>query len=229
VIKEITLFSKQGTQHDDITLVILKWKHKIKNVSLGEVPSPDGRLKADMYADVVFRVGADEVPVVAVPNSAVIDSGTQQLVLVARGEGRFEPRPVKLGMRADGYVEVTEGLKAGEEVVVRANFLIDAESNLKAALESFGGQAAAARTHRGQGTIQAVDAQAGTVEIEHGPIETLKWPAMSMEFKVRDKAQLERLAKGQAVEFELSEQGAGEFVIERVAPGAPGGHAGHRG
>jgi Cu/Ag efflux protein CusF len=72
--------------------------------------------------------------------------------------------------------------------------------------------------------VQAVDAKSGTVEIEHGPIASLKWPAMSMEFKVRDKAQLARLAKGQAVEFEISEQGAGEFVIERIAPGAADAH-----
>jgi Cu(I)/Ag(I) efflux system membrane fusion protein len=77
--------------------------------------------------------------VLAVPESAVLDSGARQLVLVRRGEGLFEPRTVKLGMRADGYLEITEGLQAGEQVVVRANFLIDAESNLKAALETFGG------------------------------------------------------------------------------------------
>ena len=75
----------------------------------------------------------------AVPDSAVLDSGTRQVVLVQRGEGLFEPRSVKLGMRADGYVEVLDGVAAGDEVVVRANFLIDAESNLKAALETFGG------------------------------------------------------------------------------------------
>jgi hypothetical protein len=74
----------------------------------------------------------------AVPDSAVLDSGTRQIVLVRRGEGLFEPREVKLGARADGYVEVTDGVKAGEEVVVSANFLIDAESNLKAAIEGFG-------------------------------------------------------------------------------------------
>ena len=102
-----------------------------------ELPNPDGRLKADMYADVVFQAGADEAPVIAIPASAVIDSGTRQVVLVTRGEGRFEPRPVKLGRRGDGYVEVMEGLKEGEEVVTAATFLIDAESNLRAALKAF--------------------------------------------------------------------------------------------
>ena len=63
-----------------------------------------------MYADVVFQAGADEAPVIAVPASAIIDSGTRQVVLVAKGEGRFEPRPVKLGRRGDGYVEVLDGV-----------------------------------------------------------------------------------------------------------------------
>jgi Cu(I)/Ag(I) efflux system membrane fusion protein len=102
-----------------------------------EVPNPDGRLKVDMYADVVLHAGTDEPPVVAVPTSAVIDSGSRQVVLVAKGEGRFEPRPVKLGRRGDGYVEVLEGVASGEEVVTAATFLIDAESNLKAALQAF--------------------------------------------------------------------------------------------
>ncbi len=101
-----------------------------------EVPNPDGRLKIDMYADVVFQAG-DETPTIAVPASAVIDSGNRQVVLVAKGEGRFEPRPVKLGRRGDGYIEVMEGIAQGEEVVTSATFLIDAESNLKAALQAF--------------------------------------------------------------------------------------------
>jgi membrane fusion protein, copper/silver efflux system len=90
-----------------------------------------------MYADVVFQAGADEAPVVAVPNSAVIDSGTQQIVLVAKGDGRFEPRAVKLGRRGEGYREVLDGVRADEEVVTAAIFLIDAESNLRAALKTF--------------------------------------------------------------------------------------------
>ncbi len=102
-----------------------------------EVPNLDGRLKTDMYADVVFHAGTDAAPVVAVPDSAVIDSGTRQIVLVAKGDGRFEPRPVTLGRRGDGFREVIEGVRAGEEIVTTATFLIDAESNLKSALKTF--------------------------------------------------------------------------------------------
>jgi Cu(I)/Ag(I) efflux system membrane fusion protein len=99
--------------------------------------NPDGILKPDMYASIQLMSGND-ASVLAVPDSAVIDSGTRQVVLVQLTEGLYEPREVKLGMRSDGYVEIAEGLSEGENVVVRANFLIDAESNLKAALGSFG-------------------------------------------------------------------------------------------
>ncbi|HEY6023984.1 MAG TPA: efflux RND transporter periplasmic adaptor subunit [Pseudolabrys sp.] len=102
-----------------------------------EVPNPDGRLKTDMYADVVFHIEGSGIPVATVPSGAIIDSGSRQIVLVAKGEGRFEPRAVKLGRRGDGRVEVVEGLAAGEEVVTSATFLIDAESNLQTALKAF--------------------------------------------------------------------------------------------
>jgi Cu(I)/Ag(I) efflux system membrane fusion protein len=104
-----------------------------------ELANTGGLLKPAMFANVELVSGHARGKVLAVPESAVLDSGARQVVLVQRGEGLFEPRTVKLGMRADGYIEVMEGLQAGEQVVVRANFLIDAESNLKAALETFGG------------------------------------------------------------------------------------------
>jgi Cu(I)/Ag(I) efflux system membrane fusion protein len=101
-----------------------------------ELPNPDLALKTDMYAtaEIAAPVTAS---VVAVPDSAVLDSGARQVVLVERGEGRFEPRPVKVGQKAGGYVEIREGVAAGEKVVVGANFLIDAESNLRSALQTF--------------------------------------------------------------------------------------------
>jgi membrane fusion protein, copper/silver efflux system len=102
-----------------------------------EVPNPDLLLKTDMYATVEIAAPIQSATVLAVPDSAVLDTGTRQTVLVDRGEGRFEPRAVKLGPRADGYVAVLEGLRDGEKVVTGANFLIDAESNLRAALQAF--------------------------------------------------------------------------------------------
>lgn len=102
-----------------------------------EIPNPGGELKADMYASVELDTHATAAAVLAVPDSAVIDNGVRQVVLIERGEGRFEPRPVKVGARADGYTEIRDGVTKGETVVVSANFLIDAESNLKAALSAF--------------------------------------------------------------------------------------------
>jgi Cu(I)/Ag(I) efflux system membrane fusion protein len=98
-----------------------------------ELPNPEDLLRPDMYADVEITTGA-ETPVLTVSNSAVIDSGERQIVLLDKGEGRFEPRAVRLGRRGAGRVEIKEGLAENDKVVVSANFLIDAESNLKAAL-----------------------------------------------------------------------------------------------
>jgi membrane fusion protein, copper/silver efflux system len=79
--------------------------------------------------------GSDE-PIVVVPVSSIIDSGSRQVVIVDLGDGRFDPRNVKLGRRGPEYVEVLEGVQEGDSVVVDGNFLIDAESNLNAALRA---------------------------------------------------------------------------------------------
>lgn len=97
-----------------------------------ELANPEGLLKPGMYADVELSTPA-KGKVLAVPTSAVIFSGKSKTVLVELATGRFEPRQVKLGMQGNDYVEVLEGLGEGEKVVVSANFLIDSESNLKAA------------------------------------------------------------------------------------------------
>jgi Cu(I)/Ag(I) efflux system membrane fusion protein len=102
-----------------------------------EVPNPDLLLKTDMYATVEIAAPAGSTPILAVPDSAVLDTGTRQTVLIDRGEGRYEPRAVKLGARAGGYAAVLDGVREGEKVVTGANFLIDAESNLRAALQAF--------------------------------------------------------------------------------------------
>jgi len=100
-----------------------------------ELPNPDLALLPDMYADVEIATSSGE-RVVVVPTSAVIDSGTRRVVIADLGDGRFEPRDVKLGRRGSEYVEVLEGIQEGDSVVVAGNFLIDAESNLSAALRA---------------------------------------------------------------------------------------------
>jgi Cu(I)/Ag(I) efflux system membrane fusion protein len=100
-----------------------------------ELPNPAGLLLANMYAEVEIATGGTD-PVVTVPDSAVIDTGDRQVVIVDKGKGSFEPRDVKIGMRGEGMAEIMEGIAEGERIVVSANFLIDAESNLKAALSA---------------------------------------------------------------------------------------------
>jgi len=209
-----------------------------------ELSNPGLLLKPGMFAQVELPVAA-KGQAVTVPLSAVIDSGTRQIVLVQAKEGRYEPREVKLGARSDNYVEVVDGVKDGEQVVVAANFLIDAESNLKAAIGSFGHAshggkpaqteatpgAGVAAGHKASGAIEDIDTKAGTVSISHGPIESLKWPAMTMEFKVANAALLKDLKPGTSVAFEFVERGQGEWVITSIKPAngaaVANPHAGH--
>jgi Cu(I)/Ag(I) efflux system membrane fusion protein len=204
-----------------------------------ELANPGGLLKPAMYAGVELAVGARD-KVLTVPVSAVIDSGTQQMVLVQKAAGRFEPRAVKLGVRNDDYVEVREGVVDGEAVVVAANFLIDAESNLKAALGGFtaaaGGapsaEAAASKavSHQATGTLDAVDAKAGTVTVTHGPVASLKWPGMTMDFTLANSGLIGTLKPGAAVALTFIERKPGEWVIvklEGTGASRPSAHSGH--
>ncbi|MBI5919280.1 MAG: efflux RND transporter periplasmic adaptor subunit [Nitrosomonadales bacterium] len=102
-----------------------------------ELSNLQGRLRPAMYAKVELATG-HAAAVLSIPLSAVLDSGVRQLALVQIAEGRFEPRTLQLGRRDGEFAEVLDGLTEGERVVTKANFLIDAESNLKAALGGFG-------------------------------------------------------------------------------------------
>jgi RND family efflux transporter MFP subunit len=238
-----------------------------------EMSNPGHLLKPAMFAQIELPVGG-KGKVLTVPNSAVIDSGTRRIVLVQLAEGRFQPREVKLGSRTDTYVEVMDGVKDGEQVVVAANFLIDAESNLKAAIGGFGHAAHGAAPgagatappsttpatpagtatssvggaiasapgtkspvvgHRAEGTVKAIDTKSGSLSIAHGPVETLKWPAMTMNFKAANDALLAGLQPGAGVAFEFVERSPGEWVITKIvlrrgtasSDAPPATHKGH--
>jgi len=211
-----------------------------------ELSNPGHLLKPGMFAQMELAIGG-KAKVVTVPISAVIDSGTRRIVLIQLKEGRFEPREVKLGARSDNYVEVTEGVKDGELVVVAANFLIDAESNLKAVVGSLGhsahgaapkaeagaenaAPAAKGASHHAEGKLESIDAKAGTVTISHGPVESLKWPGMTMDFTLANSGVLGSLKPGATVAFTFIERKPGEWVIvklEGTGAARPAAHSGH--
>jgi len=211
-----------------------------------EIANAKGLLKPAMFANVEISV-AGKGDVLTVPVSAVIDSGTRQVVLVQLAPGRFDPRVVKIGGRSENYVEVLEGIAEGEQVVISALFLIDAESNLKAALSGLGEHVAhggnapaeqrqpdtpaqpknkSAVGYRVQGTLNAVNAD-GTVNITHGPVEILGWPGMTMDFVLANSALAAGVKSGTAISFEIVERKPGEWVITGLQTASAKSHEGH--
>jgi Cu(I)/Ag(I) efflux system membrane fusion protein len=182
--------------------------------------NPGLALRPGMFADVALLAAARSA--LTVPSEAVIQTGARSVVIVMDGE-RFRAATVKTGLERDGRTEILSGLKDGERVVASGQFLIDSEASLKGALdrlESAGSGAGA--LHQGIGRVTGIEAVRGRLEIDHEPIASLRWPRMTMEFTVADPRMLQRLKKGDAVEFELSGQADkdGDFRIEKITPRA---------
>ncbi len=154
---------------------------------------------------------------------------------------------MRLGERGVDDVEVLEGVKPGDRVVVSANFLIDSESQLRATLANLtdsgdgqtgndaragGAQPGAGTIHQAEGTFDAIDRAAGTVTVTHGEIPSLKWPAMTMDFTLADSALVDGIQPGTAARFEFRQGEPGEFLItriERLPAGTASGGTGHKG
>jgi Cu(I)/Ag(I) efflux system membrane fusion protein len=125
-----------------------------------ELPNPGLRLKPEMYGDVMLKINRGNQ--VAVPEQAVLDSGTRKQVFLVRGEGLFEPREVKVGPKIGAFYEVQEGIEAGDRVVTSGNFLIDSESKLMAAMDMMGSL--------GMGGIKMEQAQMGQMDMGGMPM-----------------------------------------------------------
>ena len=179
-------------------------------------------LRPGMFVEVVL-VSAER-KALTVPTEAVIQTGTRSVVIVMDGE-RFRAATVKAGAERDGRTEILGGLNQGERVVASGQFLIDSEASLKGTLDRLEAPGTPATPtaramHKGRGKVTAIDAAKGRVELEHEAIPSLKWPPMTMEFAVGDKAALARLKKGDSIEFELSGEAdkEGDHRIEKIAP-----------
>lgn len=103
-------------------------------------PNPGFAIKPEMFGEVVLKTPSRKA--VRVPTDAVINSGIKSVVFLSLGDGKFQPREVKLGATDGSLVEVVDGLAQGDKVVTRANFLVDSESRLKASLQALSGSGA---------------------------------------------------------------------------------------
>jgi len=209
-----------------------------------EMSNADGQLRPGMYAQALLSIKNNQQAVLSVPDSAVIYSGSRKLVLVDLGEGKFAPRTVKLGRQSDDQIEILDGVTEGEKVVISANFLIDAESNLKAAIAGFGENASAssvnipvaaankvetnaAAAHRAVGVVDAIEG--GTITITHSAIASLRWPDMSMNFKLANADLVQGIKLGDEIDFEFVERQAGVWEVMKITKSvsAPANHKGH--
>ncbi len=150
----MTLASFPGEVYEgEVTFI---WPHidpKTRTVKVRlEFPNPDLKLLPEMYANVNLVIPIGEK--LTIPESAILRTGKQDIVFVDRGAGNMEIRKVELGQKAGGYYEVLRGLKKGEQVVSRANFLIDSESKIQAAVATWGEE-----QESGQETTQKLELQ----------------------------------------------------------------------
>jgi Cu(I)/Ag(I) efflux system membrane fusion protein len=186
-----------------------------------EVANPDSLLKPGMYATIVFQQRARRESVL-VPSEAVIRTGTRDVLIVALGAGKFRAAQVEVGFESGGQSEIRKGLQPGDKVVLSGQFLIDSEASLSATVARLETKQETGKEegHKGRGTVSAVDAAKGRVELDHEPIASMQWPKMKMGFLVEDKAQLGALKKGDRVEFELRPKPDqdGNYVISKIGP-----------
>jgi Cu(I)/Ag(I) efflux system membrane fusion protein len=178
--------------------------------------NPQGRLRPGMSGEVRIEQASAE-PSLIVPMEAVIRTGTRTMVIVANEAG-YVPTEVTLGHQTDNSVEIRSGLREGQRVVASGQFLIDSEASLSGALDrlqaSSSAPEAAATLHAGAGRIVALTAS--SVTLAHGPVASLNWPAMTMQFGLARPALARGLRVGDSVAFRFRQNG-GAYVVEEMS------------
>lgn len=183
-----------------------------------ELANPGWQLAPGMFISVAL--GARTEQGLTVPTEAVIQTGKRTVVMLAEADGKFRPVDVDIGIESGGQTEIKRGLAAGQKVVVSGQFLVDSESSLKATGLRMEGTplapAAAVAEHRGEGKIEAVGKDA--VTLSHGPIASLQWGAMTMEFGAPATGLPPGLKAGQSVTFAFMMNQEGMPVLTRIEP-----------
>lgn len=189
-----------------------------------ELANANGRLVPGMSVSMQFMDTRSESALL-IPTEAVIQTGRRTVVMVAEDNGRFRPVEVQAGIESGGQTEIRRGLQAGQRVVVSSQFLIDSEASLKgveARLNEVPGAAAAPAVprHEGEARIEAIAGDALT--LSHGPIPSIKWGSMTMDFKAPPPKDMPRnLAVGDRITFEFYTDKEGLPQLTRVSPMQP--------
>ncbi|PZP91286.1 efflux RND transporter periplasmic adaptor subunit [Pseudorhodoferax soli] len=204
-----------------------------------ELANPTGRLVPGMFVSMQFA-DTQAPKALLVPTEAVIQTGRRTVVMLAEDSGRFRPVDVGTGLESGGQTEIKRGLQAGQRVVVSSQFLIDSEASLKGvearlnAVPAAGAAApataspststpptsAASPRHVGEGKVEGITAD--TMTFSHGPIPTMKWGAMTMDFKLPPGGAPGNVRAGDRASFEFFIDKDDLPQLTRVTPVAPG-------
>ncbi|MFJ5470977.1 efflux RND transporter periplasmic adaptor subunit [Pectobacterium carotovorum] len=193
--------------------------------------NPQQQLKPGMYLTVQLS-HAQAQPRLAIPQEALLVSGSQNRVLLSDGNGHFTPRNVTAGATLGDWVEIIDGLKAGDNVVTSGQFLIDSEASLRSALPQFDAETSenpatptAPAGYRTQGVIRAINGNQAT--IEHEAVPALNWSPMTMDFTLPSSGLPQGVGIGSTVSFQFSMDDSGIHVLHFLPADDP--HAGHGG
>jgi Cu(I)/Ag(I) efflux system membrane fusion protein len=183
-----------------------------------ELGNPRAQLVPGMFVSVALGTPAE--PGLMVPTEAIIQTGKRTVVVLAEADGRFRPVDVNIGIESGGQTEIKRGLAAGQKVVVSGQFLVDSEASLKATTTRMEGNSqtpgAATGEHRGEARIETIGK--ATITLSHGPIPSLQWGAMTMDFGVPAAGLPPGLKPGQSVSFAFTVNKDGQPVLTSIEP-----------
>ena len=190
-----------------------------------ELANPGSRLVPGMFVQMQFMDPRAEKSLL-IPTEAVIQTGRRSVVMLAEEGGRFRPVDVDAGIESAGQTEIRRGLKLGQRVVVSSQFLIDSEASLKGVEARLNDEpkptaANTAQRHDGRALVEAIGRD--TMTLSHGPIASLKWPAMTMDFKLPKGGAPRGVAVGDRVDFEfyMNPEGPPQLTTATLLPPEP--------
>jgi Cu(I)/Ag(I) efflux system membrane fusion protein len=188
-----------------------------------ELANPGNLLVPGMFINMQFMDMRAEKSLL-IPTEAVIQTGKRVVVMLAEDKGKFRPVEVETGIESNGQTEIKRGLQMGQRVVVSSQFLIDSEASLKGVEARLNdapkpSKANTAPRHEGEARIEAIGKD--SITLAHGPIASLKWGAMTMDFKLPASGQPRNLEPGDKVSFEFYMNAEGLPQLTRVSTMAP--------